>query len=65
MNDSDCISTKVSSFSWNVQSIKNKAEEFLEIIEENDIDFGFICETWLHFEKNDVTALVKDKRLYS
>ena len=40
---------------------KNKAEEFLEIIEENDIDFGFICETWLHFEKNDVTALVKDK----
>ena len=34
---------------------------FLEHIEDANADFGFISETWLHSEKNDVTSLVKDK----
>ena len=31
---------------------------FIEIIEDYDSAFGFICETWLVSDKNDVTALV-------
>ena len=44
-----------------MQSIKNKCDKFLEHIEDSNSDFGFISETWLNADKNDVTALVKDK----
>ena len=54
-------SLQVNCFSWNVQSIKNKADKFLEHIEDSNSDFGFITETWLNENKNDVTALVRDK----
>ena len=61
MRPIDGASLMVSCFSWNVQSINNKADKFLEHIEDANVDFGFVSETWLHTEKNDVTALVQDK----
>lgn len=41
--------------------MKNKCDKILEHIEDSNSDFGFISETWLNADKNDVTALVKDK----
>ena len=41
--------------------MKNKCDKILEHIEDSNSDFGFISETWLNADKNDVTALVKEK----
>ena len=57
----DSNSLTVNCFSWNAQSLNNKANVLLELIEDSDIDFGFISETWFHSDKNDITALVQDK----
>ena len=52
---------KANCFSWNAQSLNNKGKYFLEKVEDINADFGFISETWLQSDKNDITALVKDK----
>ena len=39
----------------------NVVIELLELIEDSDIDFGYISETWFHADKNDITALAQDK----
>ena len=45
---------------WNPQSLQNKILDFIQIVEDNDIDISFITETWMTSENNHTSALLKD-----
>ena len=51
----------ISSLTWNVQSIRNKCEQVLEHVIDNDADVVFLTETWMEADKNDITSMVKDR----
>ena len=55
------LKTNVSCIAWNVQSIRNKCAEVLEHVVDKDADVVFLSETWMEAEKNDITAMVKEK----
>lgn len=45
---------------WNPQSLQNKVDYFLQILEDNDIDFAFIAETWMPTKNNLTSGLLKE-----
>ena len=47
--------------SWNVQSLRNKCNEVMEHVIDYNADVVFITETWMEAEKNDVTAIIKNR----
>ena len=51
----------LSCVSWNVQSIRNKCPAVLEHIVDYDADVVFVTETWMEAEKNDITAMTKER----
>ena len=46
---------------WNVQSIRNKCDKVLEHIVDYEADIVFLSETWMESQKNDITAMVKQR----
>ena len=44
---------------WNVQSLCNKVDEVISVFSDNDIDFGFVCETWLSSQENNITSILR------
>lgn len=45
---------------WNAQSLQNKVDYFLQILEDNDLDFAFITETWMPTKSNLTSGLLKE-----
>ena len=45
---------------WNAQSINNKINNFIQILEDNDINICCISETWLQTQNNTITAKLKE-----
>ena len=45
---------------WNPQSLQNKILDFIQILEDNDIDISFISETWMTSQNNLTSALLKE-----
>ena len=45
---------------WNAQSLNNKINNFIKILQDASIDICFLSETWLTAQNNTVTALLKE-----
>ena len=45
---------------WNAQSLNNKIEFLIQLLQDESIDICFVCETWLTSQNNHVTALLKE-----
>ena len=45
---------------WNAQSLNNKINNFIQILQDASIDICFLSETWLTAQNNTVTALLKE-----
>ena len=45
---------------WNPQSLQNKLFDFIQTLEDNDIDIAFITETWMTCASNLTTGLLKE-----
>ena len=45
--------------SFNVRSVCNKVEDFIKLMEVNNVDVAFVSETWLQSNSNPVTAEIK------
>ena len=61
LNDGTHLKRKIKCVSWNVQSIRNKCSEVMEHIIDYDADLVFVTETWMESDKNDITAMIKDR----
>ena len=47
-------------FLWNPRSLCNKLEEFIQLLEDNDIHIAAVCETWLTSSFNYVTSRLRE-----
>ena len=45
---------------WNAQSVNNKINYFIQILQDGSIDICFLTESWLKSQNNNVTALLKE-----
>ena len=45
---------------WNAQSICNKISNLTQVLEDNSIDIGCICETWFQSQKNPITSSLRE-----
>lgn len=45
---------------WNPQSLQNKTSDFLQVLQDNDIDIAFLAETWMTSQNNHVSALLRE-----
>ena len=45
---------------WNPQSLQNKALDFIQLLEDEDVDIAFITESWMPSQNNHTSALLKD-----
>ena len=60
-NDGTPMKCNIKCVSWNVQSLRNKCNEVMEHVIDYNADVVFITETWMEAEKNDVTAIIKNR----
>ena len=45
---------------WNPKSLQNKVPDFTQMLEDNDIDISFVCETWMTCANNLTSGLLKE-----
>ena len=45
---------------WNPQSLQNKILDYISLLDDNDIDFGFITESWMTSQNNNTSALLQE-----
>jgi hypothetical protein len=45
---------------WNPQSLQNKTLDFIQLLDDNNVDIAFITESWMDSETNHTSALLKD-----
>ena len=55
------MTRSLSCVAWNVQSIRNKCDQVLEHTIDYNADVVFLSETWMEADKNDITALIKER----
>ena len=45
---------------WNPKSLQNKVDDFIALLEDEDIDIAAVVETWMPCQHNNVTAQLKE-----
>ena len=45
---------------FNAQSLNNKIDDFIQVLHDEEIDIGLVCETWMKTQKNHITALLNE-----
>ena len=45
---------------WNPQSLQNKILDFINLLDDNEVDFSFITEHWMNSLNNHTTALLRE-----
>ena len=45
---------------WNPQSLQNKVLDFIQLLEDNNIDIAFITESWMTCQNNHTSALLRE-----
>ena len=45
---------------WNPKSLQNKVRDFIQMLDDNDIDISFVCETWMTGSNNLTSALLRE-----
>ena len=58
LNGSSQLAT-ISCFLCNARSLNNKIDLIVELLNDNQVDFAFITETWFSQESNAITSIIK------
>ena len=45
---------------WNPKSLQNKVPDFIQMMDDNDIDIAFVCETWMTGSNNLTSGLLRE-----
>lgn len=52
--------TTINCLLWNAQSLNNKIHEFVQLLDDNDVDVALVTETWLSAESGTTTFAIRE-----